>query len=247
MIEQGFAVARYRIRTTFRRRWTGLPLPGPPDRPGRWTRPRQPGRGAADAVVVLDVPRRHQSVGSAGVDLQRVVRRGNLDYRLHASGGHRPASRRPPRGTPGFVVTGAPLTPDGSPRIRVTGLAYPVASVNGLFFTQDRMAVSEGHLASPHGPTRSSWRRWWPSFLGFHVGQVIPFGFYSDAQQNLPRFRHQGRAPAVAREHEARRTGVAELGDRRGRRRHPSHFPPADARRSPRSVLAHKGESFAGR
>ena len=49
----------------------------------------------------------------------------------------------------GFVVTGAPLTRDGSPRIRVTGLAYPVASANGLFFTQDRLVVNEGRLAFP--------------------------------------------------------------------------------------------------
>jgi hypothetical protein len=39
---------------------------------------------------------------------------------------------------PGFVVVGAPLTSSGAPRIRVTGLAYPVASVNGLFYSHDR-------------------------------------------------------------------------------------------------------------
>ena len=52
-------------------------------------------------------------------------------------------------------VTGAPLTSDGSPRLGVTGEAYPVASINGLFFTQDRVAVTQGRMPSPTDPTRS--------------------------------------------------------------------------------------------
>ena len=97
----------------------------------------------------------------------------------------------------GFVVTGAPLTPDGSPRIRVTGLAYPVASVNGLFFTQDRMVVNEGRLASPQRADEIVMAPVIARLLGFHVGQVVPFGFYSNAQQSLPGFGTKAVPPAL--------------------------------------------------
>jgi hypothetical protein len=50
----------------------------------------------------------------------------------------------------GVEVTGAPLTADGSPRVNVIGVAYPVASVNGLLFNQDRLAVTMGRRASPN-------------------------------------------------------------------------------------------------
>ena len=33
--------------------------------------------------------------------------------------------------------------------------------------------------------------------LGCHVGQVIPFGFYSNAQQALPRFGTKAVPPAL--------------------------------------------------
>jgi hypothetical protein len=89
---------------------------------------------------------------------------------------------------PGLELTGAPLTSDGSPRIRVTGLAFPVASVNGLFFTQDRMAVSQGRQASPRRAVEITMSPVVAKLLGFHVGPVIPFGFYSNAQQSLPGF-----------------------------------------------------------
>ncbi len=97
----------------------------------------------------------------------------------------------------GFVVIGAPLTADGAPRIRVTGLAYPVASVNGLFFTQDRVALSQGRLANPRRPDEIVMAPVVARLLGFHVGQVIPFGFYSDAQQSLPEFGTRAVPPAL--------------------------------------------------
>ena len=97
----------------------------------------------------------------------------------------------------GFVVTGAPLTRDGSPRIRVTGLAYPVASANGLFFTQDRLVVNEGRLALPQRPDEIVIAPVIARLLGWHVGQVVPFGFYSNAQQSLPGFGTKAVPPAL--------------------------------------------------
>ncbi len=97
----------------------------------------------------------------------------------------------------GFVLTGAPLTSDGSPRIRVTGLAYPVASVNGLFFSQDRMVLNEGRLASPQRADEIVVAPVVARLLGWHVGQVVPFGFYSNAQQSLPGFGTKAVRPAL--------------------------------------------------
>jgi len=94
-------------------------------------------------------------------------------------------------------VTGAPLTPDGSPRLGVTGEAYPVASVNGLLFTQDRVAVLEGRMSSPTRPDEIVMAPQVARQFGFHLGQVIPYGFYSDAQQNLPGFGTKAVAPAL--------------------------------------------------
>ena len=98
---------------------------------------------------------------------------------------------------PGFILTGAPLTRDGSPRIRVSGLAYPVASVNGLFFTQDRLVVNQGRLASPQRADEIVVASVVARLLGWHVGQIVPFGFYSAAQQNLPGFGTKAVAPAL--------------------------------------------------
>jgi hypothetical protein len=97
----------------------------------------------------------------------------------------------------GFVLTGAPLTRDGSPRIRVTGLAYPVASVNGLFFTQDRMVLNQGRLASPQRADEIVIAPVVARLLGWHVGRVVPFGFYSNAQQTLPGFGTKAVPPAL--------------------------------------------------
>jgi putative ABC transport system permease protein len=97
----------------------------------------------------------------------------------------------------GFVLTGAPLTRDGSPRIRVTGLAYPVTSVNGLFFSQDRMVVYQGRLASPNRPDEIVVAPVVAKLLGWHVGQVVPYGFYSNAQQTLPGFGTSAVPPAL--------------------------------------------------
>jgi hypothetical protein len=98
---------------------------------------------------------------------------------------------------PGFVVVGAPLTASGAPRISVTGLAYPVASVNGLFYSQDRMGVTEGRMASPNRSDEIMMAPSTAKLLGFRVGQTIPYGFYSNAQQSLPGFGTAAVKPAL--------------------------------------------------
>jgi putative ABC transport system permease protein len=97
----------------------------------------------------------------------------------------------------GFVVIGAPLTRTGAPRIRATGLAYPIASVNGLLYSQDRVAVTQGRMASPDRPDEIVMAPVVAKLLGFHVGETIPFGFYSSAQEGLPGFGTAAVKPAL--------------------------------------------------
>ena len=85
----------------------------------------------------------------------------------------------------GIVLTGAPLVA-GVPQLNDSNYAYPVASLNGMFFTQDKVAVLQGRRADP---ARTDEVMMAPSAarqLGFHIGQVIPYGFYDQAQMSLP-------------------------------------------------------------
>lgn len=86
---------------------------------------------------------------------------------------------------------------DGTPRIRVTGLAYPVASLNRLFFSQDRLGVSAGRMPAPDQADDIVMAPVIAKLLGFHVGQVIPFGFYDQEQQSQPGFGTKAVRPAV--------------------------------------------------
>jgi hypothetical protein len=98
---------------------------------------------------------------------------------------------------PGFVVIGAPLTRSGAPRIAATNVAFPVASVNGLFYSQDRLGLTQGRMASPKRADEIMMAPSVARVLGFHVGQTIPFGFYSDPQQSLPGFGTAAVKPAL--------------------------------------------------
>ncbi len=245
MIEHGFGVALYRIRCTFRRRWAGylslvllVGLVG--------------GLGLGSLVAA----RRTQSsfstflAGTNPSDLLVSVYSGNSGGSANPSYSPRltQAIARLPgvlHVAPGLELTGAPLTSDGSPRLRVTGLAYPVASVNGLFFTQDRMAVTEGRLASPQRPDEIMMSPVVAKLLGFHVGQLIPFGFYSNAQQGLPGFGTNAVPPAVRVD--MRLVGLASLSSEIVEDDVdvlPTFIPLTPALTA--ELLAHKGESFTG-
>ena len=245
MIEQGFAVAMYRIRATFRRRWAGY-----------LSLVLLVGLIGGVGLGSLAAARRTQSSFSTFLartnpsDLLVSVYSGNLgvsgnpDYspRLALAIARLPGVLHV---APGIELTGAPLTADGSPRIRVTGLAFPVASVNGLFFTQDRMAVTAGRLASPQRPDEIMMVPAVAKLLGFHVGQVIPFGFYSDAQQSLPEFGTKAVPPAVRVN--MKLVGLASLNSEIVEDDVdvlPTFLPLTPAFTN--ELLAHKGESFAG-
>src|SRR6202167_1230328 len=63
-----------------------------------------------------------------------------------------------------------------------------LASVDGLYFTQDRVAVTQGHMADPRRPDQFMLNTEAARLLGLHVGETVPLGFYTSAQSESPGF-----------------------------------------------------------
>lgn len=109
----------------------------------------------------------------------------------------------------GVLLTAAPLDRSGAPRIKTVALAYPVASVDGLFFTQDRVAVTQGHMADPSRPYQIMMTALAAHQLGYHLGESIPYGIYSQQQEELPGFGTSAVRPTIA--FRAKLVGFASL------------------------------------
>jgi hypothetical protein len=60
-----------------------------------------------------------------------------------------------------------------------------LGSVDGEYFTQDRVTVVQGRMADPRRPDEVVMQESVAQSTGFHVGQVIPFGIYTNAQTSL--------------------------------------------------------------
>jgi hypothetical protein len=78
----------------------------------------------------------------------------------------------------------AVLAPSGAVRFNVMG--FP-GSIDGEYFNQDRVTIVQGRMANPRraGEVVID-ARGTPAQV--HVGQVIPVGFYTNAQEELPDF-----------------------------------------------------------
>jgi hypothetical protein len=84
-----------------------------------------------------------------------------------------------------------PLGPAGTaifPAAYRSGEVAPVGSIDGEYFGQDRAAVTAGRMANPGAAdefvaTAQAARR-----LGWHVGEVIPMGVYTNAQISADTF-----------------------------------------------------------
>jgi FtsX-like permease family len=89
-------------------------------------------------------------------------------------------------------------------------VAY-VASVDGLYFDQDRVGVLAGRRANPASRDEIMMNARAASLLGLRVGEQVPIGFYTDAQAGSPGYG-TARVRPVARI-EARITGLVEFND----------------------------------
>jgi hypothetical protein len=136
-----------------------------------------------------------------------------------------------PAGLPPFarVVAGLPLVrhaesaiepvadvlgPGGAPlpaSIAASLTVASVASVDGLYFDQDRVGVLAGRMADPASRDEIMMNARAASLLGLRVGEQVPIGFYTDAQAGSPGYG-TARVRPVARI-EARITGLVEFND----------------------------------
>jgi hypothetical protein len=89
-----------------------------------------------------------------------------------------------------------PLTRRGTPvipRAFADGQAAPIGSIDGEYFGQDRVTVTEGRMASPDRQDEFVATAAAARLLGWHVGEVIPMGFYTNAQSpSAPPLRRLG-------------------------------------------------------
>jgi hypothetical protein len=67
-----------------------------------------------------------------------------------------------------------------------SGKAAPVGSINGEYFHQDRVTVTAGRMANPKRADEFVATAQAERLLGWHVGQVIPTGVYTNAQASGP-------------------------------------------------------------
>ncbi|MGP8208315.1 MAG: FtsX-like permease family protein [Acidimicrobiales bacterium] len=85
-----------------------------------------------------------------------------------------------------------PLQPDGAPEQNVTefspGPGNGYGSVDGLYFDQDKVAVLAGHMADPDDPDQFMLSEAQAQAMGLHVGAVVRFGIYTNAQIQLRDF-----------------------------------------------------------
>ncbi|MGO8724140.1 MAG: FtsX-like permease family protein [Acidimicrobiales bacterium] len=88
-------------------------------------------------------------------------------------------------------LVGFGLARSGAPIIRpasYAGTVVPLGSINGEYFDQDRVTVTRGHMADPRRVDECVATAQALSMLGWHVGEVVPMGFYTIAQSDLPDF-----------------------------------------------------------
>ncbi len=81
--------------------------------------------------------------------------------------------------------------------------------MDGLLFDQDRLAVVQGRLADPNRADEVEMTANTAHSLGVHIGQVIPLGFYTDAQTNESDFGTTRVAPRLRVE--AKLVGIVVL------------------------------------
>ena len=58
----------------------------------------------------------------------------------------------------------------------------PIASLNGLYFTQDRMTILQGTRPNPRLPNEAMVNEFAAKLYGWRVGSVVRFGFFTNAQ-----------------------------------------------------------------
>ena len=84
-----------------------------------------------------------------------------------------------------FSLNAFPLSRSGHiviPTVLAEGEVAPIAGLAGEFFSQDRVTVTRGRMASPVRQDEFVTTSQAARLLGWHLGEVIPMGFYLNSQ-----------------------------------------------------------------
>jgi len=191
-MSQTFSVAWYSFRATFRRRWGGylaiIVLVG---------------LVGGLAMGSIAAARRTESsfpVFFASTDPSDLIGvSGVLNQTIGSDSGYNAALVRAVAHLPHVTqvesqagIDFLPLQRDGSP-LNAPNFDTPAAgngygSVDGMYFDQDKVTVTEGRMADPDRPNELMLSAEGASALGVHVGDVLPVGIYTNAQTQLPGF-----------------------------------------------------------
>ena len=83
-----------------------------------------------------------------------------------------------------------------------SGAVNPVASLDGEYFNQDRVSVTDGRMAKPRSADEFVTTALAERLMGWHVGERIRMGFYTGAQTESPKFGTSSLPPfAIHDEH----------------------------------------------
>jgi hypothetical protein len=194
LIRRAFRVARYRFRATFGRRWGGylvLVL--------------LIGLIGGIAMGSIAAARRTQSsfttflASTNPSDLTLVVFPSQSQALNYSTSMTRIVDHLPDVKHLGISVEplGVPLAPDGDPRVGSLSDLTVISSLNGEYFNQDRVAVVKGRIADPNSTDEFVTTAEGAQLYGWHVGERIPFGFYTSAGISSPHFASGGVRPVV--------------------------------------------------
>jgi ABC-type lipoprotein release transport system permease subunit len=99
-----------------------------------------------------------------------------------------------------FYLVGFPAGKHGAPLIQgpfASGDVAPVGSLGAEYFTQDKLAVTQGRMANPRKADEFVMTAAAEKLTGWHVGQAVPMYFYSIANANETDFGTAKVKPAV--------------------------------------------------
>jgi hypothetical protein len=184
-MKQAAQVAWYRFATTFGRRWGGylavillIGLVGgiamASIAAGRRTQASYPTFLAStnSADLTLTVYNANQGSAAPGASLAASIARLPDVKRVESL----------------FSPTVVPLAPNGAPQLGALNSVNIVGSADGVFLDMDRVVAVEGRLANPNRADEVVMDAPAAQQLHVHVGEVIPLGFYTNAQTNQPNF-----------------------------------------------------------
>ena len=81
-----------------------------------------------------------------------------------------------------------PIAADGAPLPQANNDVNIAASVDGLYFDQDRVTVVQGRVADPNSPDEFVTSALGARLLGLHLGEEVPFGVFTVPMTEQPGF-----------------------------------------------------------